>query len=875
METQQSYKFLTDLGLAQYDATVRQYMEQTFAKKGETPSGSGVNVVEATLEPGEKEEDWKISEMSHTPDQIWDMFQTKQAVVIQCIVPEEGTIIFTPLEFVEYQEEKTGKDIAEQDVQGIQGIQGSIQEAQEAKPTNKVITFTASFGLQTLFINIIYHKNDKTGEYQWDTKCGIENIEIKPPYERINWQDLKNMRDKGELIPGRQYCIDDYEFSCSQYGINSGNHSFGIIVTADDYYTLNENARAIDLEHNYFQDCNLNAWELKYCLDNDIDRFDWASSEALYYNDGSSQFKCPLIEKTDAFWAWENRDGGIKIYTAPNPSSGDSVFKDETLQSPAYTIDAVQQEGKGVIYWMRDEWGNEAPYDFKNALFDGKLLRLTNHKGTPLTDSYYTFSINGDPIIDASILKFTESKSLYGSPITKNNIITPSSNNKTIPVNIFFANDSTYIAGVQGIIGNEIGIDSTDNLFFENCTFNKLGTLCRGNKFSEYCKGNIMHDRCYNITLGPTSNDNIFKGYCYGIQGITIFRNCEFGANTGRLSFDNHTPISDAIVGNNVQNIDPTELWYDYWEIGLPKFIGLGNDGKPHCVQGIDGFGGGGNTAPLSVTVYLDGDEQFVSADHYFDAIYGAITKENRPVFMHVYVPNEEILFLQLSKIYKNEAWFSNFLNGVYYECKIAEKPAECYFTQDAVIENISKDIKDLDTRVTVLEGGEKLFYDVDLQYNEQTVFAIIQITGEEPPAKASGTTWTAQIAECNDFPELVGIELTGTGSDIETATFTGYDAQGKLIEVSVIQYPKYAVSISNEDTGAESTWCLAELINTRQDETEGWLYEMRTRECPEYPELVRDGFMLKNPKEDKIDNATGDFTTDKGEELSLSIRSK
>ena len=49
---------------------------------------------------------------------------------------------------------------------------------------------------------------------------------------------------------------------------------------------------------------NMNAWELKYCLDNDKDLFDWAETE-----------------------------------------------------------------GKGVIYYLKDEFRNEAPYDFKNAMF--------------------------------------------------------------------------------------------------------------------------------------------------------------------------------------------------------------------------------------------------------------------------------------------------------------------------------------------------------------------------------------------------------------------------------------------------------------------------------------------------------------------------
>ena len=47
-----------------------------------------------------------------------------------------------------------------------------------------------------------------------------------------------------------------------------------VVITADSESVLNENVRAI--QHNgddYFSGLNLNAWEIKYCLDNDKNRF--------------------------------------------------------------------------------------------------------------------------------------------------------------------------------------------------------------------------------------------------------------------------------------------------------------------------------------------------------------------------------------------------------------------------------------------------------------------------------------------------------------------------------------------------------------------------------------------------------------------------
>jgi hypothetical protein len=48
----------------------------------------------------------------------------------------------------------------------------------------------------------------------------------------------------------------------------------------------------------------------------------------------------------------------------------------------------------GVIYYMKDEWGNEAPYDFKNIMFkrkveDGQLEDLIGSDTWCYTFSYY------------------------------------------------------------------------------------------------------------------------------------------------------------------------------------------------------------------------------------------------------------------------------------------------------------------------------------------------------------------------------------------------------------------------------------------------------------------------------------------------------
>ena len=126
------------------------------------------------------------------------------------------------------------------------------------------------------------------------------------PTKSVTYAELKALRDAGKLLAGRKYRITDFVTTTTQVDTRSAGHAFDIIVVADDESTLNENARAIlHKGDTYFAGCKLGAWELKYCLDNDTTRFAWADAT----------------------------------------------------------------NGKGVVWWMKDEWDNECYYDFKNIQY--------------------------------------------------------------------------------------------------------------------------------------------------------------------------------------------------------------------------------------------------------------------------------------------------------------------------------------------------------------------------------------------------------------------------------------------------------------------------------------------------------------------------
>jgi hypothetical protein len=116
------------------------------------------------------------------------------------------------------------------------------------------------------------------------------------------------------LIKNGKIIDSDFGFRSEFYlklpsGYTSGDYAMRFYAVGETSELVNGvcGARAESFnELSHFNNSNLDAWEIKYCLDNDISRFSWADTE----------------------------------------------------------------NGRGVIYYMKDEYGNEAPYDFKNIQFN-------------------------------------------------------------------------------------------------------------------------------------------------------------------------------------------------------------------------------------------------------------------------------------------------------------------------------------------------------------------------------------------------------------------------------------------------------------------------------------------------------------------------
>ncbi len=151
----------------------------------------------------------------------------------------------------------------------------------------------------------------------------------------------------------------------------------------------------------------LSAWEIKYSIDNDADKFGWADDSFKKYKvlqllDPRSTIsdtrpiyymRYPKFDDTENNWyAWVYLDTSKKhIYEITENDltefdqweqiflKSEFVRVGDQISVPYYgramrvnevgDVTTSVREGKGVIYYMKDEWGNECPYDFKNIQF--------------------------------------------------------------------------------------------------------------------------------------------------------------------------------------------------------------------------------------------------------------------------------------------------------------------------------------------------------------------------------------------------------------------------------------------------------------------------------------------------------------------------
>lgn len=308
-------------------------------------------------------------------------------------------------------------------------------------------------------------------------------------YENITYESLKSLLNSNSLIPGKKYRITDYKTTVNKALsdvkiANSDDRQFDIIVEALTSRKLNENASACFHDGDtYFlnKDVNIETWEIKYSFDNDVSRFDWADTE----------------------------------------------------------------NGKGVIYYMKDDRGNECPYDFKNILF-----KNTNYSSNTTEDNYYyTFSyiINSvllDGSVESDIKKYCydnkiekylkDSVQVLNKNIFKNNKKTGKCIGNKLDLNctsnIFEEDAHSNIFSIE-CTGNNLGPRATVNYFGANCDNNKLGSDSQYNKLDAQCQNNNLGNKFAQNTMGLGSSNNLIGDNCTNNIFGQFFSNNNIGTD--------------------------------------------------------------------------------------------------------------------------------------------------------------------------------------------------------------------------------------------------------------------------------------------------------------------------------------------------------
>lgn len=417
----------------------------------------------------------------------------------------------------------------------------------------------------------------------------------------VTYGQLVEMRHAALLEPGMLYRITDYSTTTVQENTRSAGHQFDIVVMALDSKTLAERAWAMPHEgDDYFKVSKLEAWQLWYCLDNDVKRFMWADGGGFKVEGNDAAFSRVPSNDTGDFYAWSDSETLLFTNTLV-PAVGIQTYDDQFF--PASKVSEVVPGGKGVIYRMIDEFFNDCPYDFKNIQFKRALTdgEYDPEEGEDVWCYTFTWIDEDGESTDASVLCQNiagDEGFVYG---VHDNSMLPCIEYDFYPEEhsdklAFALNDNVFISSYQyedgcfyGVYGNHFGTscysntfgnecynnsfgnycnsnsfgngcnsnsfgnDNYQNSFGNDCGFNKFGNSCSSNTFGNYCHDNTFGNYCSRNTFGNGCSSNTFGNSCYSNTFGNYFQNNSFGNNCGNNSFGNNFLASS--IGANVNNI--------------------------------------------------------------------------------------------------------------------------------------------------------------------------------------------------------------------------------------------------------------------------------------------------------------------------------
>ena len=340
----------------------------------------------------------------------------------------------------------------------------------------------------------------------------------------ITWANLKAARDGGTLVAGKFYRITDYVTKTVSPNTQSAGHQFDVIVRADSASVLNENAyAALHSGDTYFANSKLNAWKLKYCLDNDTARFEWADTTngkgVIYQMIDEFDNDLPYDFKNIQFKRW-----GVAGYCVNESKWALSVGVLNSLVSsepslrwglPVYesAADFIDDNGNQVWIGVTDRYTlqNSAMGQWKvDDAYD--LFVMSNDS----SKWFYTFSgfTSDSAAITDSSLSGSVYKNKFGSYLVSNKLslgnnvfIGNTFNNNTIGNNFYYNTIGNNFN--NNTIGNDFYNNTIGNSFLYNTIGNNFNNNTIGNNFYYNTIGNDF----YNNTFGNSFNNNTIGNY--------------------------------------------------------------------------------------------------------------------------------------------------------------------------------------------------------------------------------------------------------------------------------------------------------------------------------------------------------------------------
>lgn len=390
---------------------------------------------------------------------------------------------------------------------------------------------------------------------------GIEDAGKGGDITEITYDELVELRDKSQLIPGAWYRITDYRASAFQQHCRAMNNQFDIIVRADSTNVVNENAFACHHEGDtYFKNSNLAAWQIKYTLETDNSLYAWSVGKRSIYIDDEWTFiyDGTITYDGTTYCKWipaQGYDGDVKYLLTetdePEVNSTAHAYVEGTGMEFDYSvISYFSLPGKGTIYYMKDEYNNEAPYDFKNIQF--KRWKVINSQLQSVHGLYSTNNMSSARVDSSDYIwcyTFTwvtedtqiEDMSIVGQTLLNDEgRISGVYNNKILPM-------STYTF-YYGAYKNYNQFSLNDIVMMSRYEYEDGTTYgCYNNVFDVDCKSITLLDDCNNIQICC----NVMHIVMHGTYDSMIGNNCNEILLTTSTNVKIHISCSNIFIDNS------------------------------------------------------------------------------------------------------------------------------------------------------------------------------------------------------------------------------------------------------------------------------------------------------------------------------------